>query len=195
MREIVLWWIGAGAAEADLLQGIRQSVEKQFEVPARLYVPVERPDHAFDARRGQHSSSRILEWLSARRTEDAGRVLGLTDADLYIPILTFVFGEAQLGGRVAVVSAARLSVPQGLPGGAARLSVRLRTEAIHELGHTFGLLHCRNPRCAMARSASLRDVDAKGPALCRECRARYLESSEMIGEPHEQEEHPDSDRR
>ena len=195
MREIVLWWIGAGAAEAELLEGVRRSVGKEFDLPARVHVPLERPDHAFDARRGQHSSSRILEWLSACRPEDVGRVLGLTDADLFIPILTFVFGEAQLKGRVAVVSAARLASAPGFPREAARLAVRLRTEAIHELGHTFGLLHCRNVRCAMARSASLRDVDAKGPALCRECRARYLEISDAIGEPHEQEKHPDPDSR
>jgi archaemetzincin len=195
VREIILWWIGADAADTRLLEDVRRGVEREFDAPARAHVPAERPEHAFDARRGQHSSGRILEWLSARRPEDASRILGLTDADLFIPILTFVFGEAQLRGRVAVVSTARLSAAPGLPGQTARLAVRLRTEAIHELGHTFGLLHCRDALCAMARSTSLRDVDTKRPTLCRECRARYLESSDTIGEPHEQEKHPDPDRR
>jgi len=190
VREIVLWWIGAGAAEAELLEGVRRSVGKEFDLPARVHVPLERPDHAFDARRGQHSSSRILEWLSACRPEDAGRVLGLTDADLFIPVLTFVFGEAQLKGRAAVVSTARLT-GIGLPGESARLGVRLRTEAIHELGHTFGLLHCRDSRCAMARSSTLKDVDAKRPDLCETCRALFLENADEIGDFHEQEEHTD----
>ena len=142
------------------------------------------------ADRKQHSSHRILLWLAANRPRGTARLIGLTDADLFIPVLTFVFGEAQLKGPVAVVSTARLA-GAGLPGEAARFPIRLRTEVIHELGHTFGLLHCTSPRCAMARSASLRDVDAKHPDLCETCRALFLENVDEIGEPHEQEEHTD----
>ena len=76
-------------------------------MPARLEEVAERPTAAFDPRRGQHSSTRILEWLEARRPDDA-HLLGLTDADLFIPILTFVFGEARLRGAAAVVSTVAL---------------------------------------------------------------------------------------
>ena len=33
-----------------------------------------------------------------------GELLGVTAVDLYIPILTFVFGEAQIGGPCGLVS-------------------------------------------------------------------------------------------
>ena len=190
MSEVALWWIGTGNVEHELLAGVRAHVERVFRVPARLDVPALQPDEAFDPTRKQYSSHRILLWLAANRPRGTTRLIGLTDADLFIPVLTFVFGEAQLKGPVAVVSTARL-VGAGLPGEAARLPIRLRTEVIHELGHTFGLLHCRSPRCAMARSASLRDVDAKQPDLCETCRALFLENVDEIGEPHEQEEHAD----
>ena len=190
MNEVALWWIGTGNADPELLAGVRAHVEKIFRLPARLEVPAIRPDEAFDEERKQHSSRRILLWLASNRPRGAVRLIGLTDADLFIPVLTFVFGEAQLKGPVAVVSTARLA-GAGLPGEAARLPIRLRTEVIHELGHTFGLLHCRSPRCAMARSASLRDVDAKQPDLCEMCRALFLENVDEIGETHEQEEHAD----
>lgn len=194
MSEIALWWIGTKDAAPGLLAAVRAHVESVFRVPARVGAPSGRPDEAFDEGRRQYSSHRILLWLAANRPRGAARLIGLTDADLFIPVLTFVFGEAQLKGRVAVVSTARL-LGAGLPGEAARFPLRVRTEVIHELGHTFGLLHCRSPRCAMARSASLRDVDAKQPDLCETCRALFLENAFEIGEPHEQEEHADPARR
>ena len=190
MREVALWWIGTGSGDPSLLAGARAHVESVFRMSTRLDEPAGRPDGAFDAIRGQHSSRRILEWLAANRPAGVSRLIGVTDADLFIPVLTFVFGEAQLRGPAAVVSTARL-LGAGLPGEAARVPVRLRTEVVHELGHTFGLLHCTRPRCAMARSASLRDVDAKRPDLCETCRGLFLENVDEIGEPHEQEEHAD----
>ena len=49
------------------------------------------------------------------------------------------------------------------------------TEAVHELGHTYGLGHCRNPRCVMFFSNSLVDTDRKGPEFCPDCK-KQLES-------------------
>jgi archaemetzincin len=193
VSEVLLLWIGRKDPAADLLEGVQRSVAREYAFPARVRVSPEAPEDAFDARRGQYSSTRILAWLQERH-EGARRILGVTDADLYIPILTFVFGEAQLGGRAAVVSTARLGDTPLIPGEPARIALRLQKEAVHELGHTFGLLHCADARCAMARSPSLRHVDAKSPALCRTCRARTRELSEN-GDVHEQEEHANPDRR
>jgi predicted Zn-dependent protease len=109
------------------------------------------------------------------RPEAAAKVLAVTDADLFIPILTFVFGEAQLGGPAAVVSTARLGGNAGVPQDPRRVMARLVKECVHELGHTFGLIHCGLPRCAMARSPSLVEVDAKASTLCGDCRVRFTD--------------------
>jgi archaemetzincin len=165
MKEAVeVWWIGQSGAEAALLQAVRRAVESTFDLRADLGSAPGPPAAAYDARRRQTSSTALLHWIAA--TAPRRRVLGLTDADLFIPVLTFVYGEAQLGGHAAVVSSARLQASDPH-----RHRERVVKEALHELGHTFGLLHCDEPHCLMARSASLPGVDAKR-ALCADCRLR-----------------------
>ncbi len=117
----------------------------------------------------------MLEWL-LREGPAEGRVLGMTDVDLFIPILTFVFGEAQLDGRAAVVSTARLVEPVLVDRRV--LWERLAKEAVHELGHALGLTHCSRPECAMSRSAGLRDVDRKGGQLCADCRTLLAQAQD-----------------
>lgn len=189
MGAIALWWIGAAGADPGLLSGVGGHLSEEYALAAVMHDSSERPRGVFDARRGQHSSTKILEWLVERVPEGAVRVLGITDADLFIPILTFVFGEAQLRGTAAVVSTARLGDAGALPADPRRLLSRLSKECVHELGHTFGLTHCRSPRCVMGRSASLVDVDEKSPHLCPACRSRYRALTVHNGARDEQEEH------
>jgi len=169
VEAVAVWWIGAEAPDPGLLEEVRFHVEQTLEVEADLLASAARPQATLDARRGQHASGRILEFL-AEHAPAGGKTLGLTDVDLFIPILTFVFGEAQLGGKAAVVSTARLGGDAGVAD-AEVFRARLVKEAIHELGHTFGLRHCGEPRCAMARSASLHHVDEKDGRLCGDCRS------------------------
>jgi archaemetzincin len=183
--DVYLWWIGGGAADHDLLGTARRQTEHVFQVSARAWLGHGRPVDSFDARRQQHSSTRILKWLIESRPAHATKVVGLTDVDLFIPILTFVYGEAQLGGTAAVVSTARLLSDNGFRPDAALLTSRLTKECIHELGHTFGLLHCPSPTCVMARSVNLVQVDAKDPALCPDCQTRYAELRHQGHEHHE----------
>jgi archaemetzincin len=185
---IYLWWIGGAPADGRVLASAGRRLEAEFARPVRLWTSIERPLDTFDARRQQHSSRAVLHWLVEARPAGASRVLGLTDVDLFMPVLTFVFGEAQLDGVAAVVSTARL-----VDASAAITEARVVTECVHELGHTFGLLHCETPGCVMTRSASVRAVDAKRPALCALCRQRYR-AYDQEG-LHVYHEDADSDRR
>ena len=166
MEGICLWWIGQRHPGDRALDHVRMHLERAFGPPVTVWQGAQRPDDAYDERRKQWSSSRILSWLA--RTLPEGKVLGVTDVDLFIPILTFVFGEAQVGGRTAVVSTARLGEP-GLRDDRIVLE-RLAKEGVHEVGHVLGLLHCHTPGCVMGRSASVRDVDRKRGELCPACR-------------------------
>jgi archaemetzincin len=108
----------------------------------------------------------------AQAPAEAPRVLALTDADLFIPALTFVFGRAQLGGRLALVSLARLRAEfHGAPPDPALLAARARKETLHELGHLLGLAHCDRSACAMAFSVNVAGIDAKPERLCPRCAA------------------------
>jgi archaemetzincin len=128
---------------------------------------------AFHAERQQYHSTQILAQMQSGRGPRSWRLLGVTPFDLYIPILTFVFGEAQLDGACAVVSTHRLRQEfYGLPPDPELMRQRLLKEAVHELGHTLSLTHCEDYRCAMAPSHSVEWIDLKGSSLCRPCRER-----------------------
>jgi archaemetzincin len=138
-----------------------------------LWASADRPRDTLDPKRRQHASGKLLAWL-LQAGPPGGKVLGLTDQDLFIPILTYVFGEAQLGGRAAVCSAARLA--EGVEvAGPRLLRDRLAKEAIHEVGHAFGLHHCDLSGCVMGRSPGVAGVDAKSHQLCTTCRRQLVE--------------------
>jgi archaemetzincin len=174
MAELVMCWIGQHEVQAGLIDAVRIHVGTELRVPVAAGFEPDRPAEAWDARRGQYETGRILKWLESRHA-GAAKVLGLTDVDLFIPILTFVFGEAQLGGRAAVVSTARLSPGNGSRG-SRLLAERLRKEALHELGHAYGLVHCGHPGCVMGRSPGVAEIDLKGPSFCTDCRLLYDEA-------------------
>src|SRR5512142_2394303 len=169
MGLIGIGWIGEGLPDRSLLGHVVKHVSKAFRAEVQELRAPGWPRHAWDQRRNQHSSGEILKWLLPL-APDGGKVLGVTDRDLFIPILTYVFGEAQLGGAAAVISTARLGDELGVFGPKV-VRERLCKEAVHELGHCFGLRHCQTAGCVMGRSASVREVDEKGMGVCRDCRS------------------------
>jgi len=131
------------------------------------------PARAFNASRQQYSSTEILAALAGRMIPDSARIVAVTSSDLYIPILTFVFGEAQLEGHCAVVSTCRLRQEfYGLPPDVGLEGHRLLKETVHELGHTHGLPHCEDYDCVMAPSHAVEWIDLKGSKFCESCRRR-----------------------
>lgn len=88
-------------------------------------------------------------------------------------VFSWVFGAAQMNGTSAVVSLHRLCPSfLGLPEDHALLRLRVASEAVHEMGHMFGLSHCQNRNCPMSFSSSPEEIDIKGSRLCDSCRVR-----------------------
>jgi len=133
------------------------------------------PPYAYDKARRQYNSTLLLEYLALSKPRGYAKYLGVTDVDLYAGGLNFVFGEAVLNGEDAVVSLHRLR-PEfyGEPGNRRLFEERVLKEAVHELGHTFGLTHCRNPECVMSFSNSIVDTDFKKAQPCLNCQVKLF---------------------
>ncbi len=128
------------------------------------------PQEAFLERRGQYDAGRVIRHLSLTASSQCLRLLALTMVDLCSPILTYVYGEAELGGRVAVVSGFRLRRDEdGAEVPAERYYERLIKVALHEVGHTFSLYHCEDPRCLMQFSPGLKELDVLEIRFCDRC--------------------------
>ncbi len=169
----LLQLLAIGDVDVRLLEELGPRLSEQFRVPWDVLPAMIDPQFAFHAERQQYHSTEILARVRALAREDSWRILGITGHDLYIPILTFVFGEAQMGGTAAVVSTHRLRQEfYGLEADDDLVAERLLKEAVHELGHTLELRHCDDYRCAMASSHGVEWIDLKEYLLCAECSSR-----------------------
>jgi archaemetzincin len=166
-----------GPVDAQLLEWLAQALHEKFRMPTEILSPALDPAFALHAERQQYHSSEILASMQRYINGNTWRLLGVTQLDLYIPILTFVFGEAQMGGPAAIVSYHRLRQQfYGLPENMDVLANRLLVEAVHELGHTLRLTHCHDFRCAMAPAHAVEWIDIKDSGFCEDCLARALQS-------------------
>lgn len=158
---------GQGLPPLEWLDHCSLHLARAFHVGCRVRTDVVDASHALDKLRRQYHSSALLQAIAQ---VEAPVVLGVTTLDLFVPILTFVFGEAQLLGRAAIVSTHRLDDAfYGWPPQPARLLERLRVEAMHELGHTAGLRHCEDWNCAMSSSHAVERLDLKRADYCEGC--------------------------
>ena len=166
-----------GSPDTRLLEWLQQALSDKFRVPAEVLAPALDPAFAVHAERQQYHSSEILGAMQKHVSRDTWRLLGVTERDLYIPILTFVFGEAQMGGQSAIVSYHRLTQQfYGLPADMDVLANRVLIESVHELGHTLHLTHCQEFRCAMSSSHSVEYIDLKDSGFCDDCLAKAMAS-------------------
>ena len=171
---------GLGEVPPAVLDQVEATLRRAFALDVRRLPALAEPEAAYSPERGQWSSPEFLRTLLDRVPPGGGRLLGLTERDLFVPVLSFVYGQAQLEGRVAVVSLARLRQEyHGLAPNPAALERRAGVEAVHELGHTFGLVHCLDRRCPMSLSVDLPDLDRKTAEPCPGCSALLEGSLEM----------------
>jgi archaemetzincin len=164
-----------GEIEETLLLFLKQSIFQTFKIQTRIRNRRFDLSPVYDPVRDQYNSTGLLLQLINDTPAETFRILGVTELDLFIPIFTFLFGEAQLNGIGALVSTHRLHNPfYGIPENKELLKIRLLKEGIHELGHTFGLIHCFTLRCVMKSSTYVEEIDQKSTGFCRLCEEEVL---------------------
>ena len=164
-----------GDVDRRLVEDLREMMGTVFRVPCEVLARSVSAEFAFHPERRQYHSSEILAKMQEQVNARCWRLLGVAAVDLYIPILTFVFGEAEMGGRCALVSLHRLRQEfYGLPDDPELLRQRLLKEAVHELGHTLELTHCDDYQCVMAASHAVEWIDLKDSRLCVTCHNKVM---------------------
>ncbi len=165
-KEILL--IAVGRVPSVVNDWLGLGLPGAFGLPCRSGRPLPHPSFAWNAQRRQHLANAVLDQVSPGGSACA---LAVTDLDLYVAGLNFVFGLADQANRRAIIALPRLrQTYYRLPEDKDLFQQRVLKEAVHELGHVFGLRHCQERRCVMTFSNSLADTDFKGQGFCSKCR-------------------------
>ena len=170
-----------GELSGELINGIAAEIERVFGYSTAVDCVLQDLSFALDQKRNQYHSTMILEQLAACSPHRAIRIIAIAQVDLFIPILTHVYGEAQLGGTACVVSTFRLNEGRSGMNISQKYIERIVKEAIHELGHTFKLRHCPEEACIMHYCRNEEDVDRKSNELCRYCKIMLEDEIKRLG--------------
>jgi archaemetzincin len=169
--EIRIILVPVGDIPEEVLDFLAQKIVQRFECDVLAFPPLEVPEEAYVPERDQYLSSAILSDLRESLDDvNQDKVLWITDVDLFVRDLNFIFGEAEISGQYAIVSLARLRQSfYGKPEDEKLLFSRIVKEAVHELGHVSGLGHCSDRKCVMFYSSHLWDTDQKSSDFCARC--------------------------
>jgi len=162
--------LNASSLQAGDIEKVARAVEGVFNLTATVSKAPLDIQAAYDNSRRQFNSTALLTQILSIDNPPKEKRIAIVDVDLYIPILTFIFGEAQLDGTAAIVSTHRLANQfYGLEEDRFLTLGRLQKEVIHELGHTFGLYHCLQFECVMRASTYVEEIDLKQSTPCHAC--------------------------
>lgn len=165
--------VRVGALAPAVLRVLRQDLARYLAHPVWLSPGLLDPGPAFDPNRQQYLATTLMTALLDPPPPPGLHRIAVTAVDLFLPVFTHVFGTAQIDGPVGIASLHRLR-PEAIgdPPDRELLQHRILKEVLHELGHTFGLVHCRVPWCVMRASRVPEEVDLKDAAFCDDCAQR-----------------------
>lgn len=171
-RTETLFLVPLEQIDQQILEKLRNCLAEIFPVHVQISNPLALPKGAYNPKRNQYNSSAILSYLLSQ-IEEYDRLLAVTNLDLFTHGLNFVFGEADIIHRIVIISVIRLRQEfYDLHEDSALFFNRTLKEAVHELGHTYGMTHCPNSKCVMHFSNSLLDTDKKNYKFCENCQLK-----------------------
>jgi archaemetzincin len=169
-----------GHLKNELLGRTKREICRVFQCQTEVIPHNQDLNFALDPARSQYHSTVILEKLALWIPPHIAKAVAIAEVDLFIPIFTHVYGEAQMGGKTCIVSTFRLKEGLSQLDGNQIYSRRVIKESIHELGHTFNLRHCPDQVCIMHYCRTLMDVDRKSHHMCRYCQVLLEDETKRL---------------
>ena len=167
--------VAFGYIDRNFVENVALAVEMEFNAEVTTMEGHLDLSYYYDVKRRQYNGDELLKFVANAYNSNPGKTMGLFGVDLFIPILTHIFGQAYLNGDTGVVSHFRLNNEYyGLKANKQRLLERFIKVVIHELGHTYGLTHCHDPTCVMQSSTYVEDLDQKSSSFCDTCRESII---------------------
>jgi len=148
-----------GEIDPALLKIMAGSFLGELNITSRILPTLNQPDYAFDRNRIQYDAGMIISDLESTEFKGCHKVIALIGEDLFIPVFSFVLGEARMGGSCALISICRLRKKPGR-------SVKV---ALHEFGHLMNLHHCQDETCVMKFSKNAQQLDSISRFFCTYC--------------------------
>jgi archaemetzincin len=168
-----------GHVEHDKIDIIAGILDRRFNKEV-VVLPGMKLDKSFkNKERGQYDATLLRIWAMDNVPKDAFRFITVLEQDIFTGRYNFIFGQAQMPGKVSVISLNRfVSVARSLyPSEKAAYISRMEKLFIHELGHNFGLQHCPDGNCVMHFANSMAELEASSADYCPECLKKLMELS------------------
>jgi archaemetzincin len=163
--------VSFGYWEYDFMQKVAGIVARETSFNVQVKEGHMDVSDFYDPARRQYNANELLKQIDGNYAGEEGKIIGLFNVDLFIPIFTYIFGQAILGGHCGIVSVFRLNNERyGMPADDAQLLERSAKEILHELGHSLGLIHCFDTDCVMRAGSYVEDIDQKSTEFCLNCR-------------------------
>ncbi len=169
-RKIILH--PCGYFDSNVLDILRGDLEQEFYCDSEITSCNIDISSYYNPSRRQYDANSIMQSISLKTDENV-KIMGILRVDIFVPILTYIFGQAELAGSTGVASLYRLrNELYGLEINNNLLIERFRKVVLHEAGHLHGLIHCHNQVCIMRSSTYVEDIDQKERAFCLNCRTK-----------------------
>jgi archaemetzincin len=171
MHDNAIQLISLGTFDKNLMLNTAKALEKIFGRIVYYQQAYQDLSAFYDASRRQYNGNQLLQFINDTYAKEGTKTIGLVNVDLFIPILTFIYGQAFLNGKSGIASMHRLGNERyGMQPDQRILEERFIKEVVHELGHCYGLIHCHQPDCVMRSSTYVEDIDQKNPHFCLNCK-------------------------
>lgn len=167
--------VSYGHFENEFLSVIAEAITNEYMLPVGCEESHIDLSKYYDPSRRQYDANKLLKEIDSNTSPETIKTIGLFRVDLFIPILSYIFGQAFLNGRSGIASMFRLKNElYGMEPNEPLLLERFKKIIIHELGHAFGLKHCYTASCVMLSSTYVEDIDQKNANLCFKCRSEII---------------------
>jgi archaemetzincin len=180
-KEVVIGVLPLGDFNQNLITVIKAQITIFYDVKVVVLPMLALPQTSYLKSRDRYVADSLLDFILLQQAlkeknntpNHCDYIVGLTEKDICTSHNNSsswgVFGLGFMPGKACVISTLRLKKNANYD----LLTIRLIKVVLHELGHNFGLDHCKTPGCMMRDAeGTIKSVDNEKMDICKVCKGK-----------------------